>query len=92
MNIAWIGTGVMGSSMAINLANYGHKVYAYSRTLSKCEPLKNICYTDKINGIIIIANAFILFYAIYFAIIHAGRSIRFPSGGRDSAPGRVAYR
>ena len=34
----------------------------------KSEPLKNICYTDKINGIIIIANAFILFYAIYFAI------------------------
>lgn len=34
----------------------------------KSEPLKNICYTDKINGIIVIANALILFYAIYFAI------------------------
>lgn len=30
------------------------------------EPLKNICYSDKINGIIIIANSLILFYIIYF--------------------------
>lgn len=34
--------------------------------LLKVEPLKNICYTDKINGVIIIANSLILFYAIYF--------------------------
>lgn len=32
----------------------------------KKEPLKNICYSDKINGIIIIANSLILFYIIYF--------------------------
>ena len=30
------------------------------------EPLKNICYSNKINGIIIIANSLILFYIIYF--------------------------
>lgn len=40
MNIAWIGTGVMGSSMAINLVKNGHNVFVFSRTLSKCEPLK----------------------------------------------------
>lgn len=40
MNIAWIGTGVMGSSMAINLKKNGHNVSVYSRTLSKCEPLR----------------------------------------------------
>ena len=40
MNIAWIGTGVMGSSMAINLKKSGHNVSVYSRTLSKCEPLR----------------------------------------------------
>ena len=32
----------------------------------KDEPLKNICYSDKINGVIIIANSLILFYIIYF--------------------------
>ena len=32
MNIAWIGTGVMGSSMAKNLAENGYNVYAFSRT------------------------------------------------------------
>ena len=40
MNIAWIGTGVMGSSMTINLKKSGHNVSVYSRTLSKCEPLR----------------------------------------------------
>lgn len=45
MNIAWIGTGVMGSSMAKNLAENGYNVYAFSRTLSKCEPLKEFGIT-----------------------------------------------
>lgn len=40
MNIAWIGTGVMGISMARNLAQAGHTVRVYSRTIEKCEPLK----------------------------------------------------
>ena len=40
MNIAWIGTGVMGSAMAINLSKSGHNVSVFSRTISKCEPLK----------------------------------------------------
>lgn len=40
MNIAWIGTGVMGSAMAKNLSKSGHNVSVFSRTISKCEPLK----------------------------------------------------
>lgn len=32
------------------------------------EPLKNLCNVDKTNGIIIIANSFIMLYVIYFAI------------------------
>ena len=40
MNIAWIGTGVMGSAMAKNLSKNGHNVSVFSRTISKCEPLK----------------------------------------------------
>lgn len=46
----------------------------------KEEPLKNICYSDKINGIIIIANSLILFYIIYFvfnqiANLYNGKSV-----------------
>ncbi len=40
MNIAWIGTGVMGSSMAKHLSQKGHIVTAYNRTYEKAEVLK----------------------------------------------------
>lgn len=36
MNIAWIGTGVMGSAMVKNLSKSGHNVSVFSRTISKC--------------------------------------------------------
>ena len=39
MNIAWIGAGVMGSSMARHLAQAGHKVKIYNRSRAKCEAL-----------------------------------------------------
>lgn len=39
--IAWIGTGVMGASMAKNLLKHGHEVYLYNKTLSKAEKVKN---------------------------------------------------
>lgn len=35
MNIAFIGTGVMGYSMASHLAKKGHTIYAYNRTKEK---------------------------------------------------------
>ena len=44
-NIGWIGTGVMGASMAKNLAKNGHKVSAFNRTYSKCLPLKEFNIT-----------------------------------------------
>ncbi|MEX0593594.1 MAG: NAD(P)-dependent oxidoreductase [Balneolaceae bacterium] len=39
MNIGWIGTGVMGISMAQHLADNGHSLRVYNRTRSKAEPL-----------------------------------------------------
>jgi len=39
MRIGWIGTGVMGSSMAGHLLNAGHEVVVHSRTRAKAEPL-----------------------------------------------------
>ncbi len=40
MNIAWIGTGIMGSSMAKHIAHAGHNVVAYNRTYEKALPLQ----------------------------------------------------
>lgn len=37
MNIAWIGTGVMGRPMALHLAKAGHHVTVYNRTRAKTE-------------------------------------------------------
>ena len=51
MKIAWIGVGVMGKSMALNLKKAGHSVSVYNRTLSKCEGLEDegirVCETIK---------------------------------------------
>jgi 2-hydroxy-3-oxopropionate reductase len=37
--IAFIGLGIMGSPMAVNLANAGHRVSGYNRTPDRFEPL-----------------------------------------------------
>lgn len=51
MKIAWIGVGVMGRAMALNLKKAGHSVSVYNRTLSKCEGLEGdgikVCSTIK---------------------------------------------
>ena len=39
MKIAWIGTGVMGESMAGHLLDAGHELYVCNRTVSKTENL-----------------------------------------------------
>lgn len=38
--IGYIGMGIMGSSMAMNLLKAGHKVAIWNRSPGKCEPLK----------------------------------------------------
>jgi 2-hydroxy-3-oxopropionate reductase len=38
-NIAFIGLGIMGSPMAVHLANAGHTVAGYNRTADKAQPL-----------------------------------------------------
>ncbi len=37
--IGWIGTGVMGSSMCMNLMNDGYSAFVYNRSRDKAEPL-----------------------------------------------------
>jgi len=39
MKIGWIGTGIMGHSMAGHLQNAGHELYLYNRTKSKADDL-----------------------------------------------------
>ena len=39
MNVGWIGTGVMGSSMAGHVLAAGHQLRVYTRTKSKAAPL-----------------------------------------------------
>jgi 3-hydroxyisobutyrate dehydrogenase len=38
-NIGWIGTGVMGASMASHLLNAGYKLYIHNRTTAKAQSL-----------------------------------------------------
>ena len=39
MKIGWIGTGVMGASMAKHLQDAGHEIFVYNRTKSKTDNL-----------------------------------------------------
>ncbi len=39
MNIGWIGTGVMGRSMAGHLQTVGHKLFVFNRTQNKAQDL-----------------------------------------------------
>lgn len=50
--IAWIGTGVMGASMAKHLLKNGHEVNLYNKTIAKAEKVKEeaggtVCATIK---------------------------------------------
>jgi len=42
MNLAFLGTGIMGSRMAANLAKAGHVVRVWNRTAGKCSSLAEI--------------------------------------------------
>jgi 3-hydroxyisobutyrate dehydrogenase len=37
--VGWVGTGVMGTSMAGRILDQGHRVFVHNRTRSKAEPL-----------------------------------------------------
>ncbi len=39
MKLGYIGIGIMGGPMALNLLRSGHEMYVYNRTAVKCEPL-----------------------------------------------------
>lgn len=39
MKIGYVGIGIMGRPMAMNLLNAGHSLWVHNRTMSKCQPL-----------------------------------------------------
>ena len=39
MNIAFLGMGIMGGSMALNCLKAGHKVTVWNRNADKCKPV-----------------------------------------------------
>lgn len=60
MNIAWIGTGVMGAPMALHLAKAGHTVSVYNRTFAKAQALEpEVKAFDSIEGVV--QNADVIF-------------------------------
>ena len=61
MNIAWIGTGIMGSSMAKHLAKAGHNVVAFNRTYEKCLPLQEYGITPTKTISDCVKNADVIF-------------------------------
>ena len=59
MKIGWIGTGVMGASMAGHLLVAGNELFVYNRTISKtqglvdkgatkCETVGEVCQKSEI--------------------------------------------
>ena len=42
MKIGWVGTGIMGKSMAEHLIRAGHSLLVYNRTSSKADPLVSL--------------------------------------------------
>ncbi len=61
MNIAWIGTGIMGAVMAKHLAQKGHNVTAYNRTYEKAEKLKEFGITPVKTIAECVSNAEVIF-------------------------------
>lgn len=58
MKIAWIGTGVMGNSMAGHLIDAGHQLFVFNRTTSKTENLikKGATLLEKIEDAPLVAD------------------------------------
>ncbi len=66
MKIGWIGTGVMGLSMADHLQNGGHDLHIYNRTRSKAEQLLDRGGVWHDSPASVAANSEILFTMVGF--------------------------
>lgn len=64
--IAWIGTGVMGASMAIHLRKQGHIVYAYNRTFAKAKVLEEYGIIPSLTIAQAVKDADVIFTMVGF--------------------------
>ena len=65
LTIGWIGTGVMGKSMAKHLINKGYTLQVYNRTASKADELVSLGATFK-TPVEIAKEADVLFMMLGF--------------------------
>ncbi len=66
MNIGWIGTGIMGSSMCKHLIEGGNHAVVYNRTKSKTDALVAIGATYVENPALVAQNCDVLFTMVGF--------------------------
>jgi 3-hydroxyisobutyrate dehydrogenase len=87
MNIALIGTGLMGLSMAQRLLNAGHSVTVYNRTRAKAEPLvqEGAKLAETVGEAIAPAEAVILMLTHATAI----REVLLPASERPNLTGKT---
>jgi 3-hydroxyisobutyrate dehydrogenase len=80
MNVAVLGTGIMGAPMARNIARAGHHVRAYNRTRAKAEPLAadGIAIADDPTHAVVGADVVVTMVADADAVM--ALADQFPSG------------
>lgn len=66
MNIGWIGTGIMGSSMCKHLIEGGNRAVVYNRTKSKTDALVALGATYVENPALVAQNCDVLFTMVGF--------------------------
>lgn len=88
-NIGWIGTGVMGKSMALNLMKEGYRLFIYSRTKEKTRELVNRGAVWCESPAAVSRNTRIIFTIVGFP--GDVEKVMFGSGGliNNSAPGTI---
>jgi 3-hydroxyisobutyrate dehydrogenase-like beta-hydroxyacid dehydrogenase len=54
MNIGMVGTGLIGSQIALRLAHKGHKVMVFNRNKSKAEKLRSANGSKKRSELLLL--------------------------------------
>ena len=86
MKIGWIGTGIMGSSMAGHLQKSGHELYVYNRTRRKADALLEQGGTWRESPAGVAEEAEVVFTMV--GMPAEVEALYFGDGGIFSAPGK----
>lgn len=80
LNVAVLGTGIMGGAMARSLARAGHRVAAWNRTADKAAPLRDAGVTVADSAGEAVADADVVVTALFDG--HAVASVMSGAAGR----------